>query len=311
MGLIILYPNTPPNQPNKPKGPKFLNIGEIGVFTTNATDPNVLNNVQYRFDWDATGNHDFSDYTTYVKSGETANKTHSWDTPGTYTVKSQARDQYSAFSEWSEGYQITIYSNNHPPVKPTIDGPSQGNIDSSMDFNITSNDQDGHEIKYLIDWGDGTETDWTDFYPSGSTISIQHNWTQRGIYEIKAKAKDIYEVESEYSDPFSIQIYAHEIEIKNIYNNFINIKIQIENIGEDAAKDVYWDIELDGGILILGRYSNGIISNINPGEIVTINSNMIFGFSSNTTATINAMINGQNQITMEKELKIFLSFIFY
>jgi len=54
--------NNPPNTPETPSGPTNLGINEPGTYSTSAIDPQG-EQVQYRFDWDASGNHDFSDWT--------------------------------------------------------------------------------------------------------------------------------------------------------------------------------------------------------------------------------------------------------
>lgn len=305
VGLIILNPNSPPNKPSTPKGPIFLKVDEIGIFETNATDPNALNNVQYRFDWDSSGYHNMSVYTPYVKSGENANKTHYWNHPGTYIVKAQAKDEYGVTSEWSEGLQVTVFTNNYPPEKPIISGPNQGLRNKNYQFNISTIDLDNHQIRYYVDWGDNTITDWIGPYNSGDTITIQHNWTKRGTYQIIAKAKDIYDVESVISDPINIQILAPEIKITNIYGNFLQLKADIQNVGEDIAEDIQWNIKLEGGLLIFGENTTGQISTINSGEKVTIKTGLIFGFSTKTTLTVNAKMKEGNQDTKQQEIKIF------
>ncbi len=306
MGLIIIHPNSPPNKPSIPKGRLFLKVNEIGIFETNATDPNALNNVQYRFDWDSLGSHNMSVYTFYVKSGENANKSHYWNLPGTYIVKAQAKDEYGANSEWSDGLQVIVYTNNYPPEKPIMLGPNEGLKDKNYYFNISTIDLDNHEIEYYIDWGDNTKTGWIGPYNSGESITLEHNWTKRGTYQITAKAKDIYDVESVISDPINIQILAPEIKITKIYGSFLRLKADIQNVGEDTATDIHWNIKLEGGLLISGDNTTGQISTINPEDKVTINTGLIFGFSVKTTVTVNAKMIDGDENTKQEEIIIFL-----
>ena len=51
--------------------------------------------------------------------------------------------------------------------------------------------------EYQIDWGDNTNSGWTDFTPSGTEINASHVWTRNGTYSVTVKAKDIYGTESE------------------------------------------------------------------------------------------------------------------
>jgi hypothetical protein len=56
----------------------------------------------------------------------------------------------------------------------------------------------------MIDWGDGT-TEETKFYAISKTVSLIHQWTEKGTYIITAKAIDFYGNESE-NTTFEIKI---------------------------------------------------------------------------------------------------------
>jgi hypothetical protein len=56
------------------------------------------------------------------------------------------------------------------------------------------------------------------------------------------------------------------------------VKAEIKNIGNAPASNVKWNIQLIGGLILLGRKTSGIIPTLPPGEAVTIESNLIFGF---------------------------------
>ena len=55
------------------------------------------------------------------------------------------------------------------------------------------------DVKYLIDWGDGTNTGWIGPYNPEETITQSHSWTEQGNFTIKAKAKDEFDSESEWT----------------------------------------------------------------------------------------------------------------
>ena len=61
-------------------------------------------------------------------------------------------------------------------------------------------------VSYYIEWGDGTNTSWIGPYPSGEEISASHSWNQTGNYMVQAKAKNIYDAESDWSEPLHIII---------------------------------------------------------------------------------------------------------
>jgi len=177
---------------------------------------------------------------------------------------------------------------NSYPEKPTISGPDNGVINNEYNFTIVTTDSDGDDIYYLIDWGDNYTSGWIGPYSSGEVVSINHTWSEKGLYEIKAIAKDIYGLIGKWSDIFLIDILGEaELEIGSIKGGLFKVSAQINNIGGLEAVDVNWKISLEGGALI-GKKTTGIV-NIPAGENFTINSKFIFGFGP-TKLTITAEI---------------------
>lgn len=99
--------NNPPCIPNKPSGPTSGVTGSSYTYSTSAIDPDN-DPVQYRFDCDASGGHDYSIWTTLDESGHAVSLCHSWNNPGTYEIKAQAKDVYGDTSGWSSSTIINI-----------------------------------------------------------------------------------------------------------------------------------------------------------------------------------------------------------
>jgi hypothetical protein len=89
---------------------------------------------------------------------------------------------------------------NSPPNVPTINGTKEGKIGEEIEYTFITSDPDENDVSYFVDWGDNTTSNWTDFSISGTEISLTHQWTEQGTYIIKAKAKDIYNAESNWSE---------------------------------------------------------------------------------------------------------------
>ena len=87
---------------------------------------------------------------------------------------------------------------NLPPNTPTIDGITNGNIDTEYTYTIAATDPDGDEVSYYIDWDDDSSSGWTRYLPSGSSFNASHTWSEQGLYIIRVKAKDRSEAESEW-----------------------------------------------------------------------------------------------------------------
>jgi outer membrane protein assembly factor BamB len=76
------------------------------------------------------------------------------------------------------------------PSTPTITGQTNGKIERTYDYTFTSTSPLGSQIYYLISWGDGTTTDWLGPYNSGEPLTMNHSWSEKGTYNITARAKD-------------------------------------------------------------------------------------------------------------------------
>ena len=87
---------------------------------------------------------------------------------------------------------------NTQPDKPTIDGEVEGQIDVEYEYILSVIEPDGHDISYYVDWGDETNSGWTDFVTSGTEETLAHTWIEEGDYTIQCKVKDLFNNESEW-----------------------------------------------------------------------------------------------------------------
>lgn len=99
------------------------------------------------------------------------------------------------------------YSENQPPNSLPIDGPSWGITNVVYTFCINVTDTDGDDIYCIWDWGDGNYSYWLGPYSSNGTICASHSWSQRGLYGIRVKLKDVYGAESGWSDLHVFNVY--------------------------------------------------------------------------------------------------------
>ena len=98
---------------------------------------------------------------------------------------------------------------NQPPNAPEIYGPQYGDVGVEYEYILVAEDVEGNEILYFVDWDDGTTSGWLGPYISGLQVEICHEWSEPGIYNIKAKAKDIHGAESEWSNSYTLVIGNH------------------------------------------------------------------------------------------------------
>jgi uncharacterized repeat protein (TIGR02543 family) len=126
---------------------------------------------------------DFGDGTT----GYGEIETHNYSSPGEYKVTLKVKDNDGAYG--TDETIATVVQPNRPPSKPNISGPSEGLIDVEYNYSIVSNDEDNDQIKYTIDWGDGT-SNVSDFMPAGEVFITKHKWAETGNYTINVSADD-------------------------------------------------------------------------------------------------------------------------
>jgi hypothetical protein len=107
-----------------------------------------------------------------------------------------------------------------PLMPPCITGPTRGKVGVAYDYEFSQINPDGDDISYFIDWGDNTTTGWTDFYACGEVITRNHTWNEKGDYEIKAKVKDFYGMES-YWSTLKVTMPRDKIVINSFFHNFL------------------------------------------------------------------------------------------
>jgi hypothetical protein len=158
---------------------------------------------------------------------------------------------------------------------PTIDGPSEGEIDVEYAFTAITTDPEEHDIYYFFDWGDGTDSGWLGPYASGDEGEAIHAWEEVGTYEVTVKAKDIYDSESEFSTPLEITISEPaEIEIGEIVGG-LGITATINNVGSIEVTNIDWTISIEGGFIILTPEESGTIDSVPAGESEIISMSVL------------------------------------
>jgi YVTN family beta-propeller protein len=201
---IIITTNNSPNTPSTPSGPSTGHINSLYNFTASTIDPDG-DSISYQFDW---GNGVLSNWSGFVPSGVSVTMSQTWSDSGTYSVKVRAKDIEGATSNWSSVHIINIsITTNHPPNIPSApNGFSNGYINTLYNFTTSTSDPDGDSISYQFDWGDGTQSEWSTLRPSSASIMMSNEWSQAGVYLVKARAKDIEGALSDWSEGHTITI---------------------------------------------------------------------------------------------------------
>ncbi|UCF49271.1 MAG: hypothetical protein JSU91_05860, partial [Thermoplasmatales archaeon] len=212
MGIGNVNPDIP-----KINGPTIGGTGTLYQYELYTTDPDG-DDVYYFMDWDDGDN---SGWIGPFASGESVKLNHTWTSQGSYYLKAKAKDIYNAESSWSDSFVVTIVEND-PPTNPTIDGPNKAKVGVLHTFIFTSTDSDGDDVSYYIDWGDDTTTSWSSFQSSGSDYIEDHEWKKQGKYTIEAKAKDIYNAESDWTQ-LEVEIPRNRAIYLSLFNRILEL----------------------------------------------------------------------------------------
>jgi len=105
---------------------------------------------------------------------------------------------------YSPVIHVTVNSPPEKPEKPS--GPNSGKIGVKYLFSTYAVDPNDDQLYYMWDWGDDNVSEWLGPSDSGAISSASYQWSEKGTYSIRVKAKDIYGEESDWSEPLEVRM---------------------------------------------------------------------------------------------------------
>jgi len=211
---VTLYDNDLPEISNLIADPWVQMSGSYVNISAVVTDNIVLSEVNLNIVYPDSTIQNFSIINN--KIGNTYFSEKMYSIPGDYTFHIWAKDS-SNNDNISEEKIFTIATGTKPSI-PDINGPSTGSTDTLLTFTFKSYDSEGHNIYYIIDWGDDQVEEIGPF-ASGQEAIASHTWDSKGDFIIQAKAKDSVGLESDWG--------KHNINIPRTRN--INYRFNILN----------------------------------------------------------------------------------
>jgi hypothetical protein len=177
-----------------------------------------------------------------------------------------------------EDTAIVYASPNTPPQIPDVSGPSQGIVGVQYTFKAMLHDNEGDQISYKFDWGDGI-TDWLGPVGSGE-VTETHTYSAVGTYNIRVKARDEHGAESDWTDyPWVISIKTASVDVTLETFNIGSIEAIVENTGQADLTNINYKFNISRDALIDFRDINvdgsGVISSLPQGTDTNITSDSI------------------------------------
>lgn len=141
-----------------------------------------------------------------------------------------------------------------PPVTPeSPNGTYEATVDVDAEFFVSSWDPDGDTLRFMMNWGDGNLSDWSDYVNSNETVGFDHYWTTPGNYEIRVSAEDDTGLQSNWSLAHVVAVLSDKVQILPPSENLTvasNISLEDDTIefslddleGMDLSEfDIMWD----------------------------------------------------------------------
>ncbi|MCK5260952.1 MAG: immune inhibitor A [Thermoplasmatales archaeon] len=140
---------------------------------------------------------------------------------GTYYYRVKGYNAEHGWGDFStlEDMEVSIIEND-PPNIPNITGPTSGNIGTAYDYTFVTTDPNGDNISYYIEWGDGSIEEWVGLYVSGEEVILNHTWDEKGPYVIRAKAKDVFDEESNWGT-LEVTMPRNKILVNSLFLKFL------------------------------------------------------------------------------------------
>lgn len=95
---------------------------------------------------------------------------------------------------------------NHPPSIPEVTGQHVYRPGDTAKLSAMSTDIDIDSVSYLFAWVDSSSAVWSAKYPSGVPATGSHVYAEAGAYEVRIRAKDDKDAESDWAATETLRI---------------------------------------------------------------------------------------------------------
>lgn len=252
---------SPPSKPNWTDSfvkYNFYTIGQTIDFSITTTD---LDNDPVYYQWNLNGS--LSNWLGPYTADEEHIYSTSFNSPVySYGVKVRVKDDPNGDGDLSDGTESEwslekILWVSNPPTPPQLQITEIGSTETTTSIQVKSSDEDTNTLVYFIEWGDGS-TDQTYKADQDTYITVNHVYEQTGTYNIRARARERYELDiynpayghySQYSLNYTVDISINPNAI-NFYgpsvgrtNQEYTFSLSIDEVTESYEYLIDWGDE--------------------------------------------------------------------
>jgi len=120
-----------------------------------------------------------------------------------------------------------------PPV-----GKKSGFRNNEYEYRVVTTDFDSDQVRYCMDWGDGSEVEWSDLYPSDTEVKLSHTWVSSGTFDLRVKAVDSNGFESPWSEESRVFMPKHMCQYLSLLSNSPNSLISFRSASEPNPRSL-------------------------------------------------------------------------
>ncbi len=223
--------------------------GEIWVeyefYVTGESD--YGHDLEFQVNW---GDSEVSQWADFnVAAGETL--THEWDDLGEYEVVVTIRcndhtDVADSASHWITIGEETIES-------PSIDGPTTGEVGLEYDFTVGGESSAGHDLEYLVNWADGSDTGWIAFDEGETTAVASHAWGNAETFAIEVCVRCAHHSELQsctYGTPVDISEAPEEtiegLDVSGSWSGYVDVSYEF-TLSASSSRNHTLEYRVDWG----------------------------------------------------------------
>jgi len=196
---------------------------------------------------------------------------YSYPSAGTYTVNLKVTDNDGSTDTYTTIAEIV--QPNRPPDQPILSGEKSCDLQTSYSYTLIATDLDNDTLRFTIDWGDGSDSETTDYYQNNTETSVDHTWTSSGIYTVKVFAED---PSGALSDTTQKTIFANV----NVYYIDDEINGYFIDLGKDGTLNSFHDNQTGKTITVEKGDNNWYLLDLNEDGIIDYQYHITNGLQS-------------------------------